>query len=177
MSGNGDVYDYRATGIRFTSIDYGCDKLFWTNGRDNGNGNGRYGELYVIGYWWKSSINSCRTFSSLYWVNSRDVYDHGDRFKGLYGCADGSINTANFINVKCHYARYFMQWSNRFGNVNTKRRYSGVYVYGFPDSGFISGYIYLHGNGCKQLYGQYVDNDNTAFGLGRNGGSWNSNTM
>ena len=108
MYGNGDVYDYRATGIRFTSIDYGFDQLFWTDGRDNGNGNGRHGELYVIGHFAQPHINSSYSNACVYGATCGHIYNNSNRFKRMYRCADGSVNTANFINVKCDHDRYFV---------------------------------------------------------------------
>ena len=75
---DGDVHYYSAAGIGFTSLDYGWYKLFWTDGRDNRYSNRRHGELYVNRHTSFTVVNSRLTFSCIYRVNSRDVYDHGN---------------------------------------------------------------------------------------------------
>jgi len=166
---HGDVYYYRAAVIGFTSLDYGWYKLFWTDGRDNGNGNRGHGELYVNGYRAQPSINRRISISYLYWFSCRDVYANGNGFKGVYGCADRSINPAQFINVIGEQSGYFVQWRHGFCHVNAKWRYAVVYIFRVIDLGLSSRHVQLHGNGREQLHCEHHDNDYSAFGLGGNG--------
>jgi hypothetical protein len=151
--------------------------LFWPDGLHNGNGNWGHSELYVNGNWSQPSINSGEPFSCIYRFNSRDIYDHGDRLKGLYGPTGCGINPAEFINVVGEQYGYFVQWWYGLCNANAKWRYAVVCLLRFIDLGLGSRHVQLHGNGCGRMYGEHYDNDHSTFGLGGNGNINDTDTV
>jgi hypothetical protein len=132
---DGDIYYYSAAGIGFTSLDYGWYKLFWTDGRDNGNGNGGTANYTLTGIG-PNQVLTAGSPSHIYTGLTAGTYTLTvTDSKGLYGSTGGCINPAKFINVIGEQSGYFVQWRHGFCNTNAKWRYAGVYILRFIDDG------------------------------------------